>query len=326
MHSIYIIVTESCQMHCPFCYTKFADGFKNDKSIIDSKIAAKVINKGFITPNGNIEPFDYVIFHGGEPLLYPNTINDIMDRVGDKIKYGIQTNLAYKSLTKEQVELLIRLGSYGTSYSYDRFYDNEDIERQVINNVKYLETLGVYGTLLVTLTEDQCIYQSPKSLYEYIQEFYPGIKHVIFERPIFPIKNIDENRFKYTKIYDKADKWLVQSLDVFPKEMTDVYSRFEESIIKRRPFYPIHCTKYDCVLYKDKIKYGCPSIELVDGKNIDDSEKIEKECMYCRYYPYCGGDCQCMNHICAFPKRTFNAIRSMIINAKGQNRMGKQTL
>ena len=58
MHSIYIIVTESCQIHCPFCYTKFADGFKNDKSIIDSKIAAKVINKGFITPNGNIEPFN----------------------------------------------------------------------------------------------------------------------------------------------------------------------------------------------------------------------------------------------------------------------------
>lgn len=325
MHSLYIITTELCQMNCPFCYTKFADGFNVDKNgtylftdeepDINSDLAAKVINKGFVAPSGKVEPFDYVIFHGGEPLLFPETIMEIMDKVNVKVKYSIQTNLAYKDLSKEQIKLLIRLGSYGTSYSVDRFMNNQTAERQVINNVKYLETMGVYGTLLVTVTIDQYLRQSPEELYKYIKQHYTGIRYVLFERPIYPIKDINEDRYRFEKIYSKVDSYLVQALDVFPKDMIDIYDKFKDAITYKRPFYPIHCSKQDCTLYKDQIKYGCPSKELIDGKPIDDSEKINKECLYCKYYPYCGGDCECMNHVCAFPKRTFNKVREEVMKS-----------
>ena len=284
---------------------------------IDPDLASKVINKGFVSPSGSgkVEPFDYVIFHGGEPLLVPETIMEIMDKVKVKVKYSIQTNLAYKELSKDQIELLIRLGSYGTSYSYDRFFKKEETEKQVINNVKYLETMGIYGTLLITVTQAQYLNQSPKDLYEYIKQYYTGIKHVIFERPIFPIKDIDENRFKYEKIYSKVDSYLSQVLDVFPREMIDTYDKFKDAITYKRPFYPVHCSKHDCTLFKDTVKYGCPSREKVDGKYVSDLDKINKECFYCEYYPYCGGDCECMNHVCAFPKRTFNKVREEVMKS-----------
>lgn len=315
MASLYIITTEQCQMKCPFCYTKFINDFNQigkDDSLIDTDTAVKVINIGY-KKDGRTEPFEYVIFHGGEPLLVPEKILDIIDRVDNKnIKYGIQTNLDYKQLSQKQIEVLQRIGSYGTSYSYDRFLGQEQSALNMIKNIKLLNSLGIKGSLLVTVTEAQYNNQNPWSLNKFIKENMPGIESVILERPIFPIDEIDKDPAKYENIYNEVDKFMYQSLDAFDLDFCDVYGRFRDSIINQRPFYPIKCSEFTLTLYKNKLKYGCPSLEAKNDKIDNDFNKISNRCIRCKYYKHCGGDCECMNHICAFPKRTFERVREMI--------------
>ena len=312
MNSLYLIMTESCQMNCPFCYTKFCTGFENDDSILDPDIAVKVIKKGFTRDNKTFEPFDHIIFHGGEPLLYPDNISYIIDKVvqfNPKIDFGIQTNLAYKELSKKQIQLLIRLGGYGTSYSYDRFAGQEDIERMVINNIKYLATLGVYGTLLITITEDHINNQSPQHLAQYIKEKYGDIKYVKLERAIYPINDILKDPAKYTRIYERIDEYLKQCLFEFPRELSDLYDNILHSIQNNTKWYPTKCSMFTASLYKDQVKYGCPSREIDD--NYKDIEKIQSMCLNCNYFKWCGGDCECMNGVCTFPKKSFDMIYSL---------------
>lgn len=311
MHSIYIITTEACQMKCPFCYTKFSSGFTDKPVDMDVDLAAKVINKGFISPADNsIEPFDLIIFHGGEPLLRPDIILDIMEKVKvDGIKYAIQTNLDYKELSKKQIEVLVRTGGYGTSYSHDRFLGQNQSELNMVNNIKFLDSIGIYGSLLVTITESQCYNENPWALYKLIHENMPGIMKVMFERPIYSIKEIDANPEKYKKIYDEVDKFMLQALDAFPLNFADIYERIYSCLKFGNTYFPTHCTENDCTLYKNSIKYGCPSIELENNKPISDRKKLSSQCLYCNYYKYCKGDCECMNHICAFPKRTFEKVK-----------------
>ena len=280
MNSLYLIMTESCQMNCPFCYTKFCTGFENDDSVLDPDIAVKVIKKGFTRDNKTFEPFDHIIFHGGEPLLYPDNISYIIDKVvqfNPKIDFGIQTNLAYKELSKKQIQLLIRLGGY--------------------------------GTLLITITEDHINNQSPQHLAQYIKEKYGDIKYVKLERAIYPINDILKDPAKYTRIYERIDEYLKQCLFEFPRELSDLYDNILHSIQNNTKWYPTKCSIFTASLYKDQVKYGCPSREIDD--NYKDIEKIQSMCLNCNYFKWCGGDCECMNGVCTFPKKSFDTVYSI---------------
>ena len=116
-------MTNQCQLNCKFCYTHVVPQFNSQekRDCIDPEMVIDKINNG-IDLNDKLVKFDNIIFHGGEPLLYPKEIMQIMDGVKDKkIHFEVQTNMAYKTLTQDQLKLLTRLGTYGTSYSYDRF-------------------------------------------------------------------------------------------------------------------------------------------------------------------------------------------------------------
>ena len=54
---MYLKVTENCNMRCPFCYVPRKPIYMTEE------IAYNAIDK--YSP-------DYIIFHGGEPLLNPN--------------------------------------------------------------------------------------------------------------------------------------------------------------------------------------------------------------------------------------------------------------
>ena len=40
------------------------------------------------------------------------------------------------------------------------------------------------------------------------------------------------------------------------------------------------------------------------------------QCLQCKYYKHCGMDCECFNHVCAFPKHTFDYIKKKIEEKK----------
>ena len=303
MKTLYIIVTDQCQMRCPFCYVNFVPSFDNNLvsssetpknvSHIDPELVYKVIKKG---------EYDLAVFHGGEPLLYPQVILDIMDRCKDlNVNFSIQSNLAFKQLSPKQLEAISRLNSIGTSYSYDRFAHCKQQELYFISNVKELKSIGIGVSSLITVTESQINYQNPYALKDYIDEL--GVDQIHFERVIMPLKELEEDKVRLEVMYKEIDKYLRTCYEIFPKDKTTLYTLVRNSIVYRRPFYDTACSNHTHTLYPDKLKYGCPTLEK---RNVVDT-KMDK-CLKCRWFKWCGGDCECFNHVCAFPSLLFERV------------------
>ena len=118
--TLYVSVTNKCQLHCPFCFNKFVEGFQNDKKEITPRKVVKLIKEN---------DYDTIDFLGGEPLLNPEFIIDIVNSFKNSDKsFCISSNLAFKSLSTLQLEALWKIQKYskskvsvGTSYNVDRF-------------------------------------------------------------------------------------------------------------------------------------------------------------------------------------------------------------
>ena len=317
MNTVYLIVTESCNMSCPFCYNYFTDpNFKTPDKILDADFAAAVINKGYKSKD-DYSPFDYVVFHGGEPLLYPRTILEIIDKVQGSKKYSLQTNLNYKELSKDQIEVLCKLGAYGTSYSYDRFESNEQALVNMVNNVRFLSSLNLKCTLIVTLTEMQLQRQNPWALRNFIYKELPTLDYIIFERPIYSIEEIDKDPEKYKQIYHKVDNYLCQAVDAFGETnfRTNLLSQVSDALKHKTTVYQKKCSRFTITVYPDKhIKFGCPSKE--NTKIIYYDEEFYQNCLLCEYFKYCKMDCECFNYVCAFPKKYFKKVSEMYLKGK----------
>ena len=301
LKTLYITTTNQCQLKCPFCYTKFIPQFNSntEKDHIDPDMVLKVIKKN---------KYNIVVFHGGEPLLYPEVISDIVNRVDDKnVKFAIQSNLAFQALSQKQIEaLLLMSGGYGTSYNVDRFAGIPDIRKQWENNIKELSTYGLECSVIVTITEDQINKQNPWSLKKFFDNI--GVNYIIFERPIFKQEDILNDKQKYINLYHAVDNYMGECVKIFPKWQTNLFDLFQNSIDNKTPFYDNHCSEWTHTLYYKTLKYGCPSLE---SRNISNRDMIE-ECLQCDFYPYCKGDCECFNHVCAFPKNTFKTVYTML--------------
>lgn len=311
MNSLYVIMTNQCQLNCKFCYTHFVPQFNSQekRDCIDPEMVIDKINNG-IELNGELVKFDNIIFHGGEPLLYPKEIMQIMDGVKDKkIHFEVQTNMAYKTLTQDQLKLLTKLGTYGTSYSYDRFpeyygCDGECAKSYFEHNIKQLGEMNIRCSVLITVTEEQIKKQNPLFLFEYLKSLGDGVDYIILERPIFPINEVKNNKEKYERFYKEVDAYMLEFCRIADKyyriNIPDYIERIKEYHV---PLYHNHCSEFTYTLYNNKLKLGCPSLEV---RGYDDKEKISTECLECRYYEYCKSDCECMNIVCAFPKKTFD--------------------
>lgn len=312
MNTLYIVTTQSCQMSCPFCYCKFIpqfSDFKNEEgkdTSIDTELVKRILNGEMKNDNGEKLYFDYVIFHGGEPLLYPEKIIKIIEENISKVKnFSIQTNLAFKTLSPSQLRALsMCTDGYGTSFNYERFKDNKTFKKYFENNIKELSSLGIYGTVLVTITKDTIMNLNPWALRDYLIDI--GIKKVILERPILPLKDLEnpKNKKELEELYEEVDKYMEICAKIFPREMTNLFWMVDKCLEHDLFLYNTECSNTTFTLYNDRFKFGCPSLESRNVKN-----KQLPQCLGCNYFKYCGGDCECFNHVCSFPKRTFDYIK-----------------
>lgn len=308
--NLYIEVTEQCNMNCPFCYTKFIPDFKDkNNSHINSDMAAAIINNGNIKDESD---YDSVIFHGGEPLLYPDTINEILNKIKINTNVSIQTNLNH-NLTKKQINLLIRFGGYGTSYSYDRFCNNKNALKKFEYNIKLLNSLGLKNSVIVTLTESHMNNCNPEYLKKYLIDDL-DVDYVVIEREAFPVKTIDNNKQKFQDLYNRMDFYMTECAKIFPRDKNNLFKNMKKAIISNSSFFPVKCSKFVYTLFSDKLKYGCPSLESVNISNKD--FMIKNKCFECEYFKYCQGDCECINHICAFPINLCNYVKKCIEKEK----------
>jgi radical SAM domain protein len=303
MKTLYVVTTNQCQLRCPFCYINFVEDFDKfdeipeDKvSHIDTDMVYNVIKKG---------RYDTVVFHGGEPLLYPNTLLEIIQKCkGMGIDFSIQSNLAFKNLSQRQLEVISVCGGVGTSYNYDRFEGYPTQEEYFKSNIRELKSLGLGVSILITITENHIYKQNPIALKDYIDGISTKIDSLIFERVILPLEQLENETDRLEGFYMEADKYMKTCYEIFPREQTNLYNLVKNSITYGTPFYNTECSSFTHTLYPDKLKYGCPSLEK---RNVDDSKKMAK-CLECSWFKWCGGDCECFNHVCAFPVLLFERV------------------
>lgn len=301
-------------MSCPFCYNYFTDpDFKTPNIVIDPEFASRIINTGF-KRNNTFNNFDTVIFHGGEPLLYPKEILQIMKNCPGK-RFSIQTNLNYRELDKEQVEVLCKIGSYGTSFSWDRFESNKPALVNMVRNIKYLSSFGLKNTLIVTLTENHIKSMNVFHLKDFIEREIQHVDYILFERPIVSIDDINNNPDKYIEMYELVDMYLYKLYTVFKD--SDIKTNLREQVetaVNGGTFALQNCSSFTLTIYPNKkIKYGCPSKE---SKKIKMTEEFFQNCIQCKYFKFCKGDCECFNGVCAFPKQYFDRVYFDIKNGE----------
>ena len=161
MKTLYVVLTKDCMLDCPFCFNHYSDKYKKlDKGVIDTKTIIDTIN--------DMDP-DSITFIGGEPLLYPETIInvlnyfDLKDTMNKRSReWSVSSNFYYKNLSQTQIEaldLLQRMSSediaIGTSFSLDRFRGMDSYFDRFVKNMWRLDKIGINVGVTVTITEAQ---------------------------------------------------------------------------------------------------------------------------------------------------------------------------
>ena len=314
---LYIVVGESCQLSCPFCFNRFDENFENNQSELQdiSKLVDMIYEFG---PSS-------VTLIGGEPLL-PRYIDKVTTLVQEyyhdkrykPISWCISSNLFYKKLSPEQIYLLYFLQALstdhiaiGSSYSIDRFSHNPKSYFNIWKkNMLKLDSLGIRVGVTLTLTDEQ-IHFSPITSLNILKDV--KVKSINVEREIKPMPTNDKEIKKEIEYYELSDSYMKQLFELIPHDMNKQWDRFADAIRYKIPVFNNHCSQYISTIYPDKdgykIRKGC----VINQVGVDPQLWIDKvnkyKCIECKYYQYCKGDCECNRFICSFPKQTIDYVK-----------------
>ncbi len=314
---LYIVVTKDCMLSCPFCFNKFVENFKKFKpsSTIDLYKALDAIDE--VNPQ-------YINFIGGEPLIYPTIISDIINHtearhMDSKRMWCISTNLFYPNLSKMQIECLRTIQdnstdyvSIGTSYSTDRFKGLPNYLETFRKNMDILDKENIRVGLTVTLTDDLVSTSTPEEMLEFA--YSVKAKSINIERVVHGYNDFKDLELLRDQ-YDRSDEWMKHCFEIIPRELNYQYQRYYDSAKLTIPIFKTKCSRevfslYDHGLYKGCPLNGCNDDNLVESRL--DIKKLEYDCYSCSYYPYCLGDCECTRQVCAFPKKTLDYMKDVV--------------
>ena len=256
-------------MSCPFCF-----------------VNQKATKMTYETASSLIEKYSpkTIIYHGGEPLLCPEVILRLIEDFPD-VEHSITTNFTL-GLSDKRQEILNRVDYISTSYSVDRF-SNNNLYKTFLDNVK---KVNKQITLLVTLSKEQ-LRQPPVELAKIISEINPT--YVDLERLY--------DKEMPASFYKETDDYMVKMFRLIPKEKNALYLRMKGAIKYKTKVFNQKCNQSVVVANPDGRTFFCP--------NMSNSEVVEKrqdkECLTCSINEYCGGDCLSFKGFCKFPKQTF---------------------
>ena len=283
MSTLYVKVTDACNMKCPFCYVKQSDSVVSMEAVRDTLNEHPEISR--------------VVLHGGEPLLHIIRCQEIADECETRnIPVSITSNLTIR-LGHEHKEFLKRLSkqkkiSVATSFSYDRFEEYWEQEARFIENTKWLNANGIPFTLLVTLSPMHMIHQSPYETRQAIETINPA--NVTFERVC--------SKDTATAVYSQTfDDYLSAMFVEIPKEKNNLRKWMIDAIKKNVPVFNPHCGSL--TLETDGRLTGCP--------NLCSKEYLpqrRRECLECGLFKWCQGDCPSFREVCSFPQNTFKKV------------------
>lgn len=264
-------------MKCPFCYIRQKPG------VLDFKLASEKIT--------TLNP-EKIIYHGGEPLLYPNLILEFINTF-PKIQQSITTNLTLEF--NESIRKVLEKCQVATSFDATRFQNSKDLQVW-INNFRTLRDSGKEITILVTITKETMEKYTPVLLSKILLKLNPA--YITLERLFDSSKSED--------FYQQVDSYMLEVFKELPKEKNTLLMSMENAIRNKSTVFCTNCSENIITLNPNLTETGCPN--LYQSKSIEKS----RNCLYCKYYLHCQGDCQSFKYTCAFPKETFSYVKGRI--------------
>lgn len=146
-----VFTSGKCNLSCDYCGGSFP------KSIVPWEVHYDLENlKKLIEKDKNAT----VIFYGGEPLSNPKFIMEFMDKIYAK-RYGIQTNGTLVKLLPEKYwkKMKVALISIDGRRETTNKHRGKNIYEIVIQNTKYIKSLGIETIARMTVTQDSDIYE-----------------------------------------------------------------------------------------------------------------------------------------------------------------------
>lgn len=289
-------VTEECNLHCKYCY----QNMWNRRQCISQKSYMQIIIKYLkkILPSINsINGTLAIKFIGGEPLIKKNLIIEIKNKVEDlvknyyqnvELKYLIDTNMTL--ITKDFIQSFPNLTITTTVTSkgdHDKLRDNS--YDKVISKLKEVKTCFENKNYILQIrynvNHENCV--DFESTIDYLERI-----GLIFKVEVQNIYNSD-NSFYENQLTENEFE------DFYINEVVPFLIRHNRKV-KILPSYGLsrQCrvqSVYDRKIYSNGQIVLCDSFPKKDNFNefVCPLEHIEKMCLECYDFPYCGGHKPC---------------------------------
>lgn len=279
MTSAIIMLTDSCNLHCPHCYKKPEDTVCDIEKI-----------KKFIT-DYNIK---VIKIFGGEPLLSKNlnVLKELLDYCdANSILYYTTSNLTFE-LTEDLEKIIRKFLFLGTSFNYRR-WSNDSQYNLWLDNCKKISN---YKPLSCAYTLDKdLLSKSPEEVHTLINTF--PFKENIFEAYIGVIKPKNE----------EVDNWLCEfyKLNKTDEHLNEIYKIIIGQMIGKK--YTVKfsntCFLTSYTFHTDGHITCCPistvdiSKDTIKGREyLKELYKLDDTCLNCKWLNICNGVCPLLKH------------------------------
>lgn len=296
---IYLKITNACQLKCKHCFNANAD--INEHPDLQS-IIQFLIN--YITPAN-------IVFHGGEPLLRADIINNILKHMPKRHTTHITTNLAMPlTITMQQALLNI---DYVT-ISFDpkiRFTSIIELNNWY-HNLKWLQERHKPIRLSICFTKE-LLKIPPLRLYSFLHclhisavrfEYLSSTKHSSFlQRP---------NNKCISAWYRQFCNINHDIQDDFKNEASShyIFSRYMKCSTDMLTILPDNTISICPLLHRNKIIGTIyESIDKLLEKRKQHMCKVPQQCLSCEHCKYCLHSCSSYkwaDQKCPFPSFLFN--------------------
>ena len=286
--NLYLNITRECNINCSYCYIKNSD-YKNSKIDISA----------FINSIEKIHPSN-LFFTGGECLLYPKIINDIINYFKKYKNFYFYTvicsNLMYKNFTNEQINAISKVKEIQTTISFEKFKNTKDY-RLFLNNILFLHNKfpDKKISLILTISDDFIKFINPR--------------HIMFINK-FPINFIKPESISYYKsdsvnwdlYYRNFDNYLGKIFENIDNDKNNLKNIWVRGINNNNIVECNICNNgYSFTFIDGKILNSCNCLIKKENR----LRKFKKYCINCNLFKYCKMGCERYGNYCAFPKNTF---------------------
>ena len=285
LQHIYIKLGTSCNLHCKYCHAEHKD-FVFNPAILPILKELKLKR---------------IAFGGGEPLLYWDTIQQIVSYIGKDTQYKIVTNGTL--FTQEIVDFC---NQYKFLYfiSLDGIDTTRDMSKPILWDL--IKQLKSCATTVTFYRENQNIQKTLESLNDikklyltapaWIYSSFPNFVHSTEKTGILSDKELADSYIKQmTTIAEKA--FILYKNNRVTGFLKSLFINF----VKKKGFHGIRCCNDTYVpILADGTICACPytfdrvgdifHLDEIDGDKIK-TDFTKKECASCELFDICGNYC-----------------------------------